>query len=90
MEVNATYYSSFKPDSWAKWRAATPDGFKFSVKASRFCTNRKVLADGKQSVEYFLNRAWTVKGEGRYQWVDDRRGVNPDGLALTIGLKRYF
>jgi hypothetical protein len=41
-------------------------------------------------VEYFLNRAWTVKGEGRYQWVDDRPSVNPDGFALTIGLKRYF
>jgi hypothetical protein len=41
-------------------------------------------------LEYFLNRAWTVKGEGRYHWVDDQRGVNPDGFALTIGLKRYF
>jgi hypothetical protein len=41
-------------------------------------------------LEYFLNRAWAVKGEGRYHWVDDERGVNPDGLALTIGLKRYF
>ena len=41
-------------------------------------------------LEYFLNRAWTVKGEARYHWVDDRLGVNPDGLALTIGLKRYF
>jgi opacity protein-like surface antigen len=41
-------------------------------------------------VEYFLNRAWAVKGEGRYQWVDDRPSVNPDGFALTIGLKRYF
>jgi hypothetical protein len=41
-------------------------------------------------IEYFLNRAWTIKGEGRYQWVGDRPGVNPDGMALTIGLKRYF
>ena len=41
-------------------------------------------------LEYFLNRAWTIKGEGRYQWVDNERGVNPDGLALTVGLKRYF
>lgn len=41
-------------------------------------------------LEYFLNRAWTVKGEARYQWVDDRPLVNPDGFALTIGLKRYF
>jgi opacity protein-like surface antigen len=41
-------------------------------------------------LEYFLNRAWTIKGEGRYHWVDDERGINPDGLALTVGLKRYF
>jgi hypothetical protein len=41
-------------------------------------------------IEVFLNRAWTLKGEGRYHWVDNERGVDPDGLALTIGLKRYF
>jgi opacity protein-like surface antigen len=40
--------------------------------------------------EFFLNRAWTVKGEGRYQWVGDRPNLNPDGLALSIGVKRYF
>ena len=44
IEINGTYYSTFKPDSWAKWRAETPDGFVFAVKASRFCTNRKILA----------------------------------------------
>ena len=27
--------------------------------------------------EFFLNRAWTVKGEGRYQWVDDRPASIP-------------
>ena len=27
LEINGTYYSSFKPDSWAKWREATPPGF---------------------------------------------------------------
>jgi opacity protein-like surface antigen len=41
-------------------------------------------------LEYFLNRAWTVKGEGRYQWIEDRPTLNPDGLSLTIGIKRYF
>lgn len=41
-------------------------------------------------LEYFLNREWTVKGEGRYHFVNDRPGFDPDGLALTIGLKRYF
>lgn len=41
-------------------------------------------------LEFFLNRAWTLKGEGRYQWVGDRPNLNPDGLALTVGVKRYF
>ncbi len=40
--------------------------------------------------EFFLNRDWTVKAEGRYQWVGDRPLVDLDGLALTIGVKRYF
>lgn len=40
--------------------------------------------------EYFMNQVWTVKTEGRYQWVADRPLVDPDGFALTFGLKRYF
>jgi uncharacterized protein YecE (DUF72 family) len=63
IEINGTYYSTFKPDSWAKWRAATPDGFKFSVKASRFCTNRKVLADMGQSMQVFLNQGLAELGD---------------------------
>lgn len=63
IEINGTYYSSFKPDSWAKWRAATPQGFKFAVKASRFCTNRKVLSDGKASMDIFLGQGITELGD---------------------------
>jgi uncharacterized protein YecE (DUF72 family) len=63
IEINGTYYSSFKPDSWAKWRAATPDGFKFAVKASRFCVNRKVLTDAKPSMEIFLGQGMTELGD---------------------------
>ena len=63
IEINGTYYSSFKPDSWAKWRAATPDGFKFAVKASRFCVNRKVLTDAKPSMDIFLGQGLTELGD---------------------------
>ncbi|HEX3665014.1 MAG TPA: DUF72 domain-containing protein [Rhizomicrobium sp.] len=54
IEINATYYSSFKPASWIKWREETPPGFVFSVKASRFCTNRKILAEAGESVRKFF------------------------------------
>ena len=54
IEINGTYYGSQSPATFAKWRDSTPEGFVFSVKGSRFCTNRKVLAEGKESVERFV------------------------------------
>jgi uncharacterized protein YecE (DUF72 family) len=56
IEINGTYYSGFKPETWAKWREETPEGFVFAVKASRFCTNRKVLADAKDSIGKFMSQ----------------------------------
>lgn len=53
IEVNGTYYSSQKPATFAKWRDETPDGFVFSLKASRYATNRRVLAEAGESVAWF-------------------------------------
>jgi uncharacterized protein YecE (DUF72 family) len=55
IEVNGTYYGSQKPETFAKWREETPDGFVFSLKAPRFATNRKVLADAGQTIERFFS-----------------------------------
>ena len=63
IEINGTYYSTFKPDSWMKWRDETPDGFVFSVKASRYCTNRKVLSDMGESMDRFLGQGLTALGD---------------------------
>jgi uncharacterized protein YecE (DUF72 family) len=70
IEINGTYYSTFKPDSWAKWRAETPDGFVFAVKASRFCTNRKVLSEAGESVERFIGQGMSELGDrlGPINW----------------------
>ncbi len=54
IEINGTYYSTFKPASWTNWREATPAGFVFSVKASRYCTNRKELASAGESIARFV------------------------------------
>ncbi|MBL8647001.1 MAG: DUF72 domain-containing protein [Sphingosinicella sp.] len=56
IEINGTFYSSFKPASFAKWADAAPEGFVFTVKASRFTTVRKKLADGAESVAKFLGQ----------------------------------
>ena len=59
IEVNGTYYSSFGPSTFAKWRDETPDGFVFSLKANRFATNRRVLAEAGSSIERFLTSGIT-------------------------------
>ena len=70
IEINGTYYSTFKPDSWMKWRDETPKDFVFSVKASRFCTNRKVLSEGGESFAKFLDQGLTLLGDklGPINW----------------------
>jgi len=54
IEINSTFYGLQKAATFQKWRDETPDGFVFSVKAPRFVTNRKHLADGASSIERFL------------------------------------
>src|SRR5215203_3284067 len=54
IEINGTYYSSQKPATFAKWRDETPDDFIFSLKASRFATNRRVLAEAGESIQRFV------------------------------------
>ena len=55
IEVNATYYGTQKPASFARWRDESPDDFVFSLKASRYATNRRVLAEAGDSIDRFLN-----------------------------------
>jgi uncharacterized protein YecE (DUF72 family) len=55
IEINSTYYGSQKPESFRKWAGAVPDGFVFSVKGSRFTTNRRVLAEAGDSIKYFFD-----------------------------------
>lgn len=63
IEINGTFYSRFKPESWRKWRDAAPDGFQYAVKASRFCTNRRVLAEAGESIGRFLEQGLTELGD---------------------------
>jgi uncharacterized protein YecE (DUF72 family) len=63
IEINATYYGSQKPESFRKWAASVPDGFVFSVKASRFATNRKVLSEAGDSIKRFIGSGVTELGD---------------------------
>jgi uncharacterized protein YecE (DUF72 family) len=54
IEINGTFYGAQKPESFMRWHEETPDGFVFSLKAPRFATHRRVLAEAGASVERFL------------------------------------
>jgi uncharacterized protein YecE (DUF72 family) len=70
IEVNGTYYGSQKPESFARWREETPDGFVFSIKGTRFTTNRRVLAEAGESIERFVTSGITELKEklGPINW----------------------
>jgi uncharacterized protein YecE (DUF72 family) len=63
IEVNGTYYSTMKPESFRKWHDETPDDFMYSLKASRFATNRKVLAEAGDSIARFVGSGIAELGD---------------------------
>ncbi len=55
IEINGTYYRDQKPATFASWAAEVPEKFVFSMKANRFTTIKKVLAESGESISRFLN-----------------------------------
>ena len=53
VEVNSTFYRLAKPEVVARWLEQVPDDFVFSVKASRYLTHIKRLANIGPYVERF-------------------------------------
>ncbi len=89
IEVNGTYYGSQKPDTFAKWASEVPDGFVFSLKASRYVTNRKVLAEAGESMTKFLTQGLTELGDhlGPILWqFAPTKMFEPDDFAAFLSL----
>lgn len=63
IEINGTFYRTAKPEHFASWAAQTPDDFVFSVKASRYATHRKVLAEAGASIERFISSGLSELGD---------------------------
>ncbi|RDV00538.1 DUF72 domain-containing protein [Trinickia dinghuensis] len=54
IEINGTFYGTQRATSFEKWHDETPDDFVFALKAPRFATNRRVLAEAGDSIERFF------------------------------------
>jgi uncharacterized protein YecE (DUF72 family) len=53
VEVNSTFYRLARPEAVKRWVDATPDGFLFAVKASRYLTHIKRLTDLESGIKRF-------------------------------------
>jgi hypothetical protein len=54
IEINGTFYSLQRPQCFSAWYAATPPGFVFAVKGSRYITHMKRLREVERPLANFL------------------------------------
>jgi uncharacterized protein YecE (DUF72 family) len=50
LEINGSFYTQIKPETYARWYAQTPDDFRFALKGHRFVTHYKRLRDCRESI----------------------------------------
>jgi uncharacterized protein YecE (DUF72 family) len=89
IEINGTFYSRQSRATWEKWAAATPDGFQFALKASRYCVTRPKLADAGEGIGNFLAQGISALGEklGPILWMlAARRKFEKDDIAAFLKL----
>lgn len=89
IEINGTFYRTAKPEHFASWAEKTPDDFLFSVKATRYATNRKVLAEAGESIQRFMDSGLTELGDklGPILWqLAATKQFDPDDLEAFFKL----
>jgi uncharacterized protein YecE (DUF72 family) len=57
IELNATFYRMFPSQQFEKWRANTPDGFKFFPKLTQDISHFRRLKDVENLVDDYVNNA---------------------------------
>ena len=84
VEINGTFYSLQRPESFRSWFAQTPDDFVFAVKGARFITHMKKLNDAETPLANFFASGVLALGHklGPILWqLPPNFGFNPHRLA---------
>ena len=61
VEINSTFYRPHKPDTFARWAAAVPPDFRFSVKLPKAITHERRLLDAGEPLRAFLAQIEPLK-----------------------------
>jgi uncharacterized protein YecE (DUF72 family) len=87
VEINNSFYRLPSAATFAAWRDQAPAGFCYAVKASRFLTHMKKLADPEEPLRRFFERAdqlGSALGPVLYQ-LPPHWHVNLDRFAQFLG-----
>ena len=89
IEINGSFYSLQRPESWRAWAAETPDDFVFAVKGPRFVTHMKQLRDVATPVANFLASGMLALGPklGPVLWqLPPRMRFDAERMAAFLAL----
>ncbi len=88
-EINTSFYRPHKPSTYEKWTAATPEGFRFAVKAPKAITHAKDV-DTSQDLARFMQE---IAGLGSklgpilIQLPPNRKFLEADATRLLSGFR---
>lgn len=92
VELNGSFYSLQRPQSYLRWRSAVPDDFVFAVKGSRYISHMLRLRDATTALANFFASGVLALGPtlGPILWqLPERQRFEPDVLeAFLAGLPR--
>ena len=89
VEINGSFYSLQRPETYRAWAADTPDEFLFAVKGSRYITHLKQLRDVRVPLANFLASGVLALGPklGPLLWqLPPRLRFEPDRLDAFLRL----
>jgi uncharacterized protein YecE (DUF72 family) len=88
VEINGSFYSLQRPESYRRWAEQTPDGFEFAVKGSRFLTHMLALRNTGVGLANFLASGVLALGAklGPILWqLPARTAFDADVLERFLG-----
>jgi uncharacterized protein YecE (DUF72 family) len=89
VEVNGSFYSLQRPESYRRWRSEVPEGFVFAVEGGRFVTHYKRLRDVETPLANFFASGVLELGPtlGPVLWqLPERLGFEAEVLAAFLAL----
>ena len=63
VEINSSFHRPHRRATWERWAAATPDGFRFAVKAPKTVTHDAKLVDADGALRKFFEAVSALGGK---------------------------